>query len=279
MDLSVFTSASPGLLVNTIGGQKAFAPNPLPPDLDVGPLFDQYGKSMAAIGKLNAKFVQLADPSLIIRPLQRQEALASSAMEGTYTTTDELALLEAGEEREVRAETREVYHYISALTYAVDEMQRIPISYRLVCETHRRLHSNLPVGRGGNKRPGEYKTTQNWIGGLTIERARFVPPPPREAQIAMDQLEAFINRPDVSDVPPLLEAAFVHYQFETIHPFADGNGRVGRILVPLILLARGLIESAAFFLSPALEQRRDEYIDRMFAVSTSGDWTAWIRSF
>ena len=158
-------------------------------------------------------------------------------------------------------------------------MNELPICHRLIRETHSKLLSGLPLGRGGNKRPGEYKQDQNWIGGISIEAARFVPPPPREAQEAMDDLESFINRPDATDIPPLIEAALVHYQFETIHPFADGNGRVGRILIPLLLFSRGLIPNGMFYPSASMEARKDEYIDRLFDVSTKGKWTEWLTFF
>ncbi|MBX3570436.1 MAG: Fic family protein [Rhizobiaceae bacterium] len=279
MDYALFDVKSPGTLKPTIQDALAFVPNPLPPEINFSDLFQLYGEAMAGIGTLNAKLAQLKNPNLIIRPLQRREALQSSAMEGTFTTSDELALLEAGADGTVRTDTREVYNYITALTHAVNLMADLPLCHRLIKETHEKLLGGLPVGRGGNKRPGEYKTDQNWIGGATIQAARFVPPPPGETQFAMDQLEAFINRPETSTIPPLLEAALVHYQFETVHPFSDGNGRVGRILIPLLLLSRALIGSAVFYPSANMEERKNEYIDRMFNVSSRGEWTEWLRFF
>lgn len=279
MDYAIFNEHSPGGFVPTIQNTRAFVPTPLPPKIDFNALFKIYGEAMAGIGTLNAKLAQLKNPNLVIRPLQRREALQSSAMEGTYTTSDELALLEAGVSENVRADTREVLNYVTALTHAVTLMKTLPICHRLIQETHEKLLSGLPVGRGGNKRPGQYKQDQNWIGGATVETARFVPPPPNETQMAMDQLETFINRPDTADIPPLLEAALVHYQFETIHPFADGNGRVGRILIPLLLLSRQLIGSAVFYPSTSMEERKNEYIDRMFDVSSKGAWTGWLQFF
>jgi len=279
MDAALFSELSPGRLSPTIHDALAFVPNPLPPAIDLAAIFQPYGSAMAGIGTLNAKIAQLPNPQLIIRPLQRREALLSSAMEGTYTTSDELALLEAGGEHMARTDTREVHNYISALMQAVHLMDTLPICHRLIKETHQQLLGGLPQGRGGNKRPGEYKKDQNWIGGATVAEARFVPPPPAEAQSAMDQLEAFINRPEPNDVPALLEAAIVHYQFETIHPFAEGNGRVGRILIPLILMSRKLITTPVFYPSASMEHRKDEYIDRMFAVSTEGRWTEWLTFF
>lgn len=279
MKAALFSERSPGRLVNIGNEAVAFVPDPLPPHLDLGSVFRSYGEAMNGIGMLNAKIAQLRNPQLIIRTLQRREALLSSAMEGTYTTSDELALLEAGADGNARADTREVLNYVTALMHSVELMKRLPICQRLIREAHEKLLSDLSYGRGGNKRPGAYKRDQNWIGGPSPTEARFVPPPPAEAQAAMDRLEAFINRKNPEDIPPLLEAALVHYQFETIHPFSDGNGRVGRILIPLILMSRNLIGSAVFYPSASMEMRKDEYIDRMFAVSTRADWTGWLEFF
>lgn len=279
MDPSLFRDRSPGRLVRTIDGAPAFVPTPLPPDLDLASLFEDYGSAMAALGKLNAKLLQLGNPNLIIRPLQRREALTSSAMEGTYSTSDELALVEAGDETAARSDTLEVRNYVRALTRAVALMERLPICHRLIKETHSELLGSLPAGRGGNKRPDEYKREQNWIGGPSAITARFVPAQPLETIDAMDALEAFINREPGRGPPPLIEAGLVHYQFETIHPFADGNGRVGRILIPLVLLARQVLDSPVFYPSASLGGRKQEYIDRMFAVSAEGDWTGWLRFF
>jgi Fic family protein len=279
MDYALFESSPTGKLIPTIHDQLAYVPNELAPEIDLAAIFNAYGAASRGIAALNAKITQLGNPNIILRPLQRREALTSSAMEGTYTTSDELALLEAGEERNARAETREVNNYRDALTHAVQSMDKLPISHRLICQTHEKLLGGLPGGQGGNKRPGEYKQFQNWIGGVTIETARFVPPPPEETQICMDRLEAFINREAPEKIDPLLEAALIHYQFETIHPFADGNGRVGRILIPIILLDRRLIQSPVFYPSASIEGHKDEYIDLMYNVSAKGEWTEWLAFF
>ncbi|WP_048646034.1 Fic family protein [Nitratireductor soli] len=279
MNLDLFSPDAPGRLIPTIQGATAFVPSPLPPKIDLAAVFSEYGSAMAGIGMLNAKMAQLGNPKLIIRPLQRREALLSSAMEGTYTTSDELALFEIGADGATKADTKEVFNYVTALTHSVSLMRELPICHRLIREAHDKLLSGLSQQRGGHKRPGEYKHDQNWIGGVSPSQARFVPPPPAETVEAMNQLEAFINRDAPEDFPPLIEAALVHYQFETIHPFADGNGRVGRILIPLVLLSRGLIKDAVFYPSASLESKKDIYIDRMFDVSTKGDWTSWVRFF
>jgi Fic family protein len=279
MDVALFGPNSTGRLVVTIQGASAFVPNPLPPAIDREALFDAFGVAMAGMGMLNAKIAQLQNPKLIIRPLQKREALASSAMEGTYTTSDELALLDAGAEDAVRPETIEVRNYARALAQTTKALETLPISHRMIRNAHATLLDGLPSKSGGNKHPGEYKKNQNWIGGVTIQTARFVPPPPAEAQTAMDELERFINRENPNGIPALIEAAAVHYQFETIHPFADGNGRVGRILIPIILFARNAMTTPVFYPSATMEHKKDEYIDRMFAVSSEGDWTGWIRFF
>ena len=279
MDIDLFNQRAAGRLVETIQGVRAFVPDALPPEVDLSAVFAEYGNAMSGIGALRAKMAQLRNPQLVIRPLQRREALLSSAMEGTYTTSDELALLEAGVDDGTRPDTREVLNYSTALSHAVRLMQELPICQRLIRETHAKLMRQLPQGRGGNKKPGEYKQDQNWIGGATPQTARFVPPPPAEANSAMDDLETFVNRHPNDDTQPLLEAALVHYQFEAIHPFADGNGRVGRILIPLLLHSRGIIDGPYFYPSASLAIRKDEYIDRMFNVSARGEWEAWIRFF
>jgi Fic family protein len=279
MNNALFENSPSGKLVPTIQGQFAFVPNDLPPSVNHAAIFNAYGAASRGIAALNAKITQLANPSLILRPLQRREALTSSAMEGTYTTSDELALLEAGDEKNARFETREVNNYRIALFHAVDSLERLPISRRLICETHEKLLGGLPHGRGGNKRPGEYKQFQNWIGGLKIENARFIPPPPAETILCMGALESFINCESTENFDPILEAAMVHYQFETIHPFADGNGRVGRILIPILFMSRGLITSPVFYPSAAIEGQKDEYIDLMYQVSSLGDWDKWFHFF
>jgi Fic family protein len=279
MDYDLFGKSPTGHLVPTIHGQFAYVPVDLAPPINHTAIFQAYGAASRGIAALNAKITQLGNPALILRPLQRREALTSSAMEGTYTTSDELALLEAGEEKTARYETREVNNYKTALFHAVESLEKLPISHRLICETHEKLLGGLPNSRGGNKLAGQYKQFQNWIGGLKIENARFIPPTPEETVKCMDSLEAFINRENPDTIDPLLEAALVHYQFETIHPFADGNGRVGRILIPLILLTRGLISSPVFYPSAAIEERKEEYIDLMFNVSARGDWDQWLLFF
>lgn len=285
MDPDAFRDSPSGMLVPTVAGQTAFIPNPLPPrQIDYAALALPLAQAMQAIGELNAAGRHLANPALVIRPLQRQEALLSSSIEGTYTTADALALAEAdegGAAAYADASTIEVKNYMTAFRSAEQLLNQIPLSNRLIKSVHQTLLGGVSANRGANKRPGEYKDQQNFIGGRNrqIENARFVPPPPRETEACMAELERYINREDRNGIPAIIDAALFHYQFEAIHPFADGNGRVGRILVPIFLMQERTLESPLLYLSPAVEGRKDDYVDLMLAVSREGAWTSWITFF
>jgi len=276
-----FQDSPAGTLVPTISGQQAFVPNPLPPDIDYPRIIGPFSRAMQAIGELNGLAHQLENPLIVIRPLQRQEALSSSAMEGTFTTANALALAEADADQYVDEATKEVRNYVRAFDEARRMLNEIPLSNRLIKATHQTLLSGLTTNRGANKQPGEFKTHQNFIGGAArrIEDARFVPPPPNETEIAMASLERYLNRPEDNGIPPLIDAALMHYQFETIHPFADGNGRVGRILIPIYLIQTGVLLQPLLYFSPAVEGRKSDYVDMMLDVSRYGRWTAWIVFF
>lgn len=274
-----FTDSSSGSLVPTLFGADAFVPNPLPPTLDLGGLAGQLASASAAIGELRGACRRLPNPYMLIRPLQRLEAQTSSAMEGTYTTSDELAAAEAGYGASLKSDAIEVANYTRALAWAEKELKAIPVSGRLLRGAHKILLSGVGGERGQHKRPGEYKNDQNMIGGSRLESARFIPPPPEQALRAMSDLENFINRPEKQAGIALIDLALVHYQFETIHPFADGNGRVGRMLISLMALTEGLLEMPVLYMSPELETRKDTYIDLMYAVSARGEWENWISFF
>jgi Fic family protein len=281
MDAAQFKDSPSGTLIPTIANQMAFVPHPLPPIINYSELAIPLAQAMQAIGELNAMGRGMANPMLVIRPLQRKEALLSSAMEGTYTTANALVLAEANENANVDAETIEVRNYTRAFEAANKMRQDIPISNRLIKETHRILLAQVSSHRGINKHPGEYKNQQNYIGGgnRKIEDARFVPPPPAETELAMAELERYMNRLENNGIPPIIDAALIHYQFETIHPFADGNGRVGRILIPIYLMEVGVLASPLLYLSPAVEGQKDSYVDLMLEVSRTGAWTPWIKFF
>jgi len=278
MDASLFQKSDSGTLVPTIEGMQAFAPNKLPPDINLGNIISEFGEASAALGGLREIGSTINNPYMVIRPLQRNEALRSSAMEGTFSTADDLALVEALDEASSNDSAREVHNYIRAIDFAIEQVQHLPISHRVIRGMHAVLLERSTKVRGSNKRPGEYKIHQNWIGALQIQNARFIPPPPREAMGSMDDLERYINA-EHAPIPPLIVAGLCHYQFETIHPFSDGNGRVGRMLITLQLLSEGLLNSPLLYVSPFIEGNKDEYIDSMFAVSARGDWERWLRFF
>ena len=237
------------------------------------------GDAGAAIGELRGACRRLRNPYILIRPLQRLEAQTSSAMEGTYTTNDELVLAEVGVGKALKSEAFEVANYTRALSWALDELPTLPLSGRLLRGIHERLLRGVGRERGQDKRPGEYKRDQNMIGGFDLERARFIPPPPREAEDAMAALERYLNRDDKTGSSPLIDMALAHYQFETVHPFADGNGRVGRMLISLMAMTEGLLDMPVLYMSPELETRKDQYIDLMYQVSSQGAWSEWIKFF
>lgn len=279
MKVEDFRQSPSGHLVAIDRGQSAFVPNPLPPEgLDLASLIVPLSRAASALGELNGIGRTLDEPMLLVRPLQYQEAITSSGMEGTYTTIDDLLLVEAGEERNILSDAREVRNYRAALSAAIASLAEVPLSLRTLRQAHHTLLGGVSRHRGAAVRAGEFKQHQNYIG-RSAEQARFIPPPPQQALEAMSDLEKFLHRNDAEEIAPLIEAALVHYQFETIHPFADGNGRVGRMLITLHLYMRGAISQPLLYLSPVLEQRKASYIDRMFEVSRSGDWTGWIVFF
>ena len=280
MDKNGFGEGTTGRLVSTIGGRKAFVPDALPPKaLKVEAFLPELTRATQAVGELKGTGRAVANPLLLIRPLQRREAVSSSSMEGTYTTLSDLFLLEAGaEDAATRGDTREVLNYVRALEGAIAGLAELPISTRLIRDAHRRLLTGVARHRGAAVQAGELKRDQNWIGGSgRIETARFIPAPPADTPDALDALFAFANRPEAAS--PLIDAALAHYQFEAIHPFADGNGRVGRMLIALMLVERGTLPQPLLYMSPWLERHKDRYIDLIYAVSREGAWEAWIAFF
>ena len=274
-----FQAPKAGKLVPTIQG-VAFVPAPLPPDLlDLGPLASLLSSANHALGELSGMGRTLQNPLLLIRPFMRREAVASSKIEGTVTTLSELFLFEVEKEKaNAPADAKEVFNYVRALERGLQLLGELPISSRLIKETHTVLMRDVQPHRGASIIPGEFRTDQNWIGARLIENARYVPPPPIEAVNAMSDLEKYINNLDPS-IPTLVHLALIYYQFEAIHPFPDGNGRVGRLLIPLILCERKEISEPLLYLSSYFEKNYDEYIDNMYSVSTLGLWERWIRFF
>lgn len=276
MKSDAFVEPATGHLVSTIERQLAFVPAPLPPRINMANIALPLAGAMQAIGELRGASRRLSNPYILIRPLQRREALTSSAMEGTFTTTDHLLLAEVGVETQTDESTKEVFNYLKALNESLSLLRTLPISHRVIKRSHEILLSGLSAARGARKRPGQYKSDQNWIGGYTIDKARYVPPPPAETEKCMDDLERYINRGEISQPEALIDLALVHYQLEAIHPFSDGNGRVGRMLVSLMAVHSGLLDIPILYMSPALENIKDNYIDLMFDVSTKGNWDDWL---
>ena len=278
MNPSDFNSSAPGRIVKNADGQWAFIPNPLPPDLEFTnetlallSQADQKLGELAGVGKM------LPNPHMLIGPFLRHEAVLSSRIEGTLATEEELLLFEVNPSSEAKTpDVREVANYVRALEYGLERMKELPVSLRLIRELHERLLEGV---RGADRRPGSFRTIQNYIAkpGQPIQDARFVPPPPTELGPALDQFEKFLN-PN-SGLPLLIELALTHYQFETIHPFVDGNGRIGRLLLSLLLCERGPLAKPLLYLSAYFEKNREQYVDLLLGVSRSGAWQEWIQFF
>lgn len=278
MDPDEFKNSPSGRLVPTIERCMAFVPNPLPPkSLDLAKLIKPLELSVGALGELSGVGRTLPEPELLVRPFSRVEAVASSKIEGTVSPTAELLMLERSPDAPVRSDTREVNNYNRALRWGLGRLPELPLSKRLFCELHGILLEGVSMDRGARVVPGALKEEQNWIGSRSIQTARFVPPPPKEAMDALDELEKFVHASD--DLPLLVRLALVHYQFEAIHPFPDGNGRVGRLIIPLMLSEKGVMSQPLLYISTFFEKNYDEYIDRMFNVSRSGDWNNWTLFF
>lgn len=251
-----------------------------PTALDLGELFPLVGPANAAIARYEGVLSGIPNPEILLSPLTAREAVLSSKIEGTQVTLGEVLEFEAqghlfDESTPKKADAREVLNYRAALREAQALMSELPLSQRLLKATHRVLMDGV---RGRHKDPGEYRRIPNWIGpeGCSIEQARFVPPGADRIESAMAGWEAYIH----GDAPDrLVQLAIVHAEFEAIHPFLDGNGRIGRLIIPLFLYAHGLLSQPNFYLSEYLEANREEYYDRKLAVSRDDNWTGWVAFF
>lgn len=264
------------------GGEtvRAFVPNTLPPEpsLDLGGSRQRLlERATLALGRLDSVSTLLPDPQLFLYAYVRREAVLSSQIEGTQSSLSDLLLFEMEEAPGTPLDdVVEVSNYIRALEHGMSRLREgFPLCNRLLREMHAHLMSR---GRGSDKEPGEFRRTQNWIGGTRPGNARFVPPPPEQVEPCMASLEAFLHE-ETGGMPVLLKAALAHVQFETIHPFLDGNGRLGRLLIALLLHHGSLLAQPLLYLSLYLKQHRTVYYDLLDRVRTSGDWEAWVDFF
>lgn len=278
MDLVAFTSDALGTVRKTLEGYHAYYPAPIPRELDYEPsTVNKLTAATAALHRLAGVSRLLPTPDILMGPYVRIEAVLSSKIEGTQTSVGELLLFEADdpEGKEPEGDLQEVVNYTHALDHALTSLDRLPLSLRLLRETHAILLSGV---RGEGLTPGEFRTSQNWIGppGSTLNTAKFVPPPVDAMKDALTDLEAFLHE---DQLPNLIALALAHYQFEAIHPFLDGNGRIGRLLVPLVLCERGVLDRPMLYLSAYLERHRSTYYNLLFETSATGDLTPWINFF
>lgn len=258
-------------------GYEAYVPDPLPPPIEWN---DRLARHLSdadrLIGQLASIGAALPNPHLLIRPFVRREAVFSSRIEGTQTSLAELFADEAGvETKQDRLDLREVENYVKALEYGIKRLKTLPISLRLICEIHEHLMKGV---RGNMATPGAFRRSQNWIGvaGCTLQHATYVPPPPHLLMDCLGALEKFFH---ASTLPPLVTIALIHLQFEAMHPFLDGNGRVGRLVILLYLVDRRILPSPILYLSAFFEAKRDAYYAHLRAVNENGDWEGWIEYF
>ena len=279
MDTSLFKDSAAGRIVRTPQGYDAFVPAPLPPDIDYDrDLVLTLSRADAALSELSVAGEQLPNPHLLIAPYLRQEAVLSSRIEGTRTTLSELLMDEVAASPPERDpdDLREVRSYIAALEYGLARLSELPLSLRFVRELHERLMEGV---RGTHMTPGEFRRSQNWIGrpGSTLTTATYVPPPVPEMMEALGAWELFLH--ERGSLPDLVQCALLHEHFEAIHPFLDGNGRVGRLLITLFLAERGRLTQPLLYLSAYIEAHRGYYYDALLRVRTDGDWNSWLLFF
>jgi len=271
------TPKAAGTWKETGKGYKAFHPNVLPPAIQwSSPLVRALSDADRLLGKLAGEGRRLPNPHLLIRPFVQREAVYSSRIEGTQSTLGELLAVEAGAAvARSPDDLREVGNYVVALEYGLERLKSLPLSLRLVCEIHAKLMDGV---RGNSATPGEFRRSQNWIGspGCTLAQASYVPPPHEDM---MDDLAAWEKFLHEDSLPPLVQAALMHYQFEAIHPFLDGNGRVGRLFITLLLCARGVLPLPLLYLSAFFEATRRDYYERLRDITERSAWEEWLQYF
>jgi Fic family protein len=278
-----FTKEKAGRLIKGPQGYWAFVPDPLPPPLSINwDLANILSRADRALSELGGLARNLPNPHLLIGPFVRREAVLSSRIEGTQASLSDLFFFEAAQSektaisRKTPRDVQEVANYVRALEYALKRINELPLSLRLIRELHEILLSGV---RGEHYTPGEFRRSQNWIGppGCTLMEATYVPPPTPEMMESLGDLEKYLH--STSGLPPLIKIALVHYQFEAIHPFLDGNGRIGRLLISLLLCHEGLLAQPLLYLSAFFERRRTEYYRRLLDIRIAGNWNQWIVFF
>lgn len=266
-----------GRIIKCPEGYRAFVPNPLPPRIDWTPsLLRSLSEADLLLGKLAGEGRRLPNPHLLIRPFVKREAVLSSRIEGTQATLDELLASDAGAAIDRSPDDlREVANYVVALDHGIKALGKLPLSNRLVKQIHARLMKGV---RGQTTTPGEFRRSQNWIGtpGCTPQNASYVPPPVHEMNVCLGEWEKFLHD---RSLPPLVQIALAHVQFEAIHPFLDGNGRVGRLLITLFLIERDILPTPLLYLSAFFEATRRDYYERLHGVTARGGWNAWLEYF
>lgn len=281
MNSDEFRNSPAGYLAPTENSRLAFVPNALPPTaISLDPIVRRIASAHTLLGRLSGFGHRFTGLYNLLRPLQNKEAVSSSGIEGTFTTLPDLMMFQMGVQNVSRpADTRETLNYLDALQSSVDSLATVPISTRLFLAAHKTLLKDADTARGGNVEAGKFKRNQNYIQGKAEGAIRFIPSPPGMIERLMSDLENFVNSEASDRFPPLVTAALVHYQFETIHPFPDGNGRVGRLLIPLVLIQKNALNQPLLFMSPAIERNKNEYVDALYEVSRRGAWIEWIDFF
>jgi Fic family protein len=271
--------ARQGAYVKQLEGYKAFIPSPLPPHPALklsDELLAKHEQVMRSLARLDGLAYMLPNLDLFIAMYVKKEALLSSQIEGTQVSLENIFEYESGVAIEHMSDMKEVVNYIKALNYGLKRLEKIPMSLRLIKELHEIILSHT---RGKQKTPGEFKRSQNWIGGefSSLKNALFIPPPPAQAMSAMADLENYLHLQ--SPYPEIINCALIHYQFETIHPFLDGNGRIGRLLITFYLVWKGIIEKPILYSSYYFKKNRQEYYDRLMMVRNTGDYEQWVNFF
>ncbi len=278
MEASEYKAPESGQIILTPQGYPAFVPAPLPPRLEYAPpLVLALSAADASLSELAGLGRLLPNPHLLIASYVRREAVLSSRIEGTQASLADLLADEVGQSPHTPPDdVAEVRNYVTALEYGIKRLKTLPLSLRLVCELHARLMQGV---RGGAATPGEFRRSQNWIGppGSTLATARYVPPPPQEMMQALGEWEKFLHRRN--EMPDLVQCALMHEHFEAIHPFLDGNGRVGRLLITLFLVERDRLPQPLLYLSEFIERERRDYYECLQRVRTHGDWAGWLGYF